>query len=323
MDYYRFMIKTNETIKLGTIKNLSNYQANCDTVAVGNSLYLFVTTGDFIHREKRALHLYKMDLTTNKMSVAFTEKGGFPYSMTAVGNKLIMVELGAGSSYKIEEYNTETGKRRILKIYDFDEKAGTGEWILKITSDDKSISLLRLKIESSVKSRLYLDVYDHTMTFLRSVDISTIPSQATEPDGVDNQLRQPVTGFDFVNPYFYYQNFSITTFMGKVEKDSLHSIMDLKPTISFSRELVKSKVSALFHEVSNRKDIDLYLLHYTDGTLKKATFSIPDEKRYTIASCLRDTKDNLLLIMFNKDPDTGETLPARFYYLNVSDLDFK
>lgn len=121
MDYYRYNFKTKENIKLGTVKNWS-YEAKYDTTIIGNSLYMLVTTGEIADIANRTLHLYKVDLINNTMSVVFSEKGGFPYnSMTAVDNRLLMVRVIKGGS-ELEEYNTETKKRRILQKFDFDDK---------------------------------------------------------------------------------------------------------------------------------------------------------------------------------------------------------
>jgi hypothetical protein len=318
MDYYRYIFKTKENIKLGTVKDFS-YEAKYETTVIGNSLYMFITAGDFADIKNRTLHLYKVDLISNTMSVIFSQKGGFPFStMTAVGNKLLMDRLIATGGSELEEYNTETNERKILKKFDFDDKANIGEAIRQITSDENTISLLRLKMESGGKSRLYLDVYDHDMNFLRSVDVSTIPSHST--DSPENELRQGVSNFVVANDYFYYANFSITRFLGKIENDSLRSIMDVNPEFEMASESVKSKFTGLFYQ-SFGKGNGLYLLNYKDGTLRKTTFNVDDE-RYYIINISRNTNDNLLITMRYKNPDTGEGLEPRLYYVNLSDLKF-
>lgn len=317
MDYYRYIFKTKENIKLGTVKNWS-YEAKYDTTVIGNSLYMFVTTGEISDIENRTLLLYKVDLISNTMSVVFSEKGGFPYNtMTAVGNKLLMVRVIATGGSELEEYNTETNERKILKKFDFDDKANIGEAIRQITSDENTISLLRLKIESGGKSWLFLDVYDHDMSFLRSVDVSTMPSNST--DSPESELRQGVSDFVVENDYIYYANFSITRFLGEIENDSPRSIMNVNPEFEMSSESVKSKLTGLFYQ-SFGKDNNLYLLNYTDGTLKKATFNVDDERYYIIN--ISRYNDNLLITLRYKNPDTGEELVPRLYYVNLSDLKF-
>lgn len=318
MDYYRYIFETKKNIKLGTVDNWL-YEAKYDTTVIGDSLYMFVTTGQSMDVENRTLHLYKVDLINNAMSVVFSEKGGFPYnSMTAVGNKLLMVRVIAKGGSELEEYDTETNARKILKKFDFDNKAQIGEAIRHITSDHQTISLLRLKIESDGKTRLYLDIYDHDMSFLRTVDVSTIPSHYTDSSG--NELRQGVSGFAVVNDYFYYENFSITRFLGAIQDKSLRPIMDMNPEFEMSSESVKSQLSGLFYQ-SFGKNNDLYLLNYKDGTLRKTTFKIDDE-RYYIINISRNSNDDLLITMRYKDPDTGEELMPRLYYVKLSELKF-
>lgn len=319
MDYYRYIFKTKENIKLGTVENWS-YEAKYDTTVIGNSLYMYVTTGEISDIKNRTLYLYKVDLSSNSMSVVFSERGGFPYNtMTAVGNKLLLVRVVPTGGSVLEEYNSDTNKRKLLKQFDFDDRANTGEAIRQITSDENTISLLRLKIESGGKIRMYLDVYDHNMTFLRSVDVSKIPSNSI--DSPENELRQGVSNFVASNDYIYYANFSITRFMGKITNNSLHPIMNVNPEFEMASESVKGKFSGLFYQSFNKNN-ELYLLSYTDGTLKRTTFNVDDE-RYYIINISKNTKNNLLITMRYKNPDTGEGLAPRLYYVNLSDLDFK
>ncbi|MCD1260400.1 hypothetical protein B5M42_016495 [Paenibacillus athensensis] len=318
MDYYRYIFKTKENIKLGTVNNWA-YEAKYDTTVIGNSLYMLVTTGEISDIQNRTLHLYKVDLLHNTMSVVFSEQGGFPYNtMTAVGNQLYIVRVLATGGSELDVYNTATNERKLLKKFAFDDKAHSGEAIRQITSDDHTISLLRLKIESGGKSSLYLDVYDHEMNFLRSVDVSTIPAKST--DSPDNELRQGVSSFVAANDYIYYANFSITRFLGKIEKDSLRSIMNVSPEFEMASESIKNNTSGFFYQ-SFSPNNDLYLLNYMDGTLQKATFTV-DDKRYYIINIARDTQDHLLITMRYKNPDTGQELEPRLYYVPMSELEF-
>jgi tricorn protease-like protein len=254
------------------------------------------------------------------MSVVFSEKGGFPYNtMTAAGNKLLMVRVIVTGGSVVEEYNPETNERKIIKKFEFDDKANVGEAIRQITSDEKTISLLRLKIDQGGKSRLFTDVYDYNMNFLRSVDVSTMPSSSS--DSTENELRQGVANFIAANDFIYYANFSITRFLGKMEKNSLRSILDVNPEFEISSESEKSIKSGVFYQ-SFGKTNDLYLLSYEDGKIRKTTFNAND-MRYNIINISRNTNDELLITMRYKNPDTGEGLEPRLYFVNLSDLKFK
>ena len=319
MDYYRYIFAKNESIKLGTIKNWS-YEAKYDTSIIGNSLYMFITTGDIYDINNRTLELYKVDLTNNTMSSVFSEKGGFPYNtMTVVGNKLLMSRVLAAGGCELEEYDTITEKRKLLKKFDFNDQTNMGETIRQISSDENTVSLLRLKMESENKINMYLDVYDHDMNFIRSANVSTIPSNISDSPG--NELQQGVSNFIFTNNYIYYANFSITRFLGKIENNSLRSILEVNPEFEISAEVVKNKSTSLFFQSFNQSN-DLYLLNCSDGTIKKSSFKADDE-RYYIIYISRDTNNNLLITMNYKDPDTGEKLPSKLYYINSSDIEFK
>lgn len=317
MDYYRYMFKTKENIKLGTVKNWS-YEAKYDTTVIDNSLYMFVTTGEISDITSRTLRLYKIDLKSNTMSVVFSETGGFPYnSMTAVGKKLLMVRVIATGGSELDEYNTETKERKTLKKFDFDDKANIGEAIRQITSDENTISLLRLKMDLGGKSNLFLDVYDHDMKFQNSVDVSTISPNST--DATQSELRQGVSSFVVVNDYIYYANFSTTRFLGKINNHSLRSIIDINPEFEMSSESAKSELSGLFYQSFGKKN-DLYLLNYSDGIMKKTTF-YADDKRYYMINISR-YNDKLLITMRYKDPNTGVELEPKLYYIKISNLKF-
>lgn len=317
MDYYRYIFKTKENVKLGTVNNWS-YEAKYDTTFIDNSLYMFVTTGDISDITSRTLRLYKIDLKSNTMSVVFSESGGFPYnSMTAVDKKLLMIRVIAAGGSELEEYNLETMERKILKKFDFDDKANTGEAIRQITSDENTISLLRLKIDSDGKSELFLDVYDHDMKFQNSVDVSTISPNST--DATQNELRQGVSNFVVANNYIYYANFSITRFLGKIKNKSLRPIIEVNPEFEMSSESAKSELSGLFYQSFGKKN-DLYLLSYSDGMMRKTTFNA-DDKRYYMINISR-YNDKLLITMRYKDPNTGEELEPKLYYINMSNLKF-
>lgn len=317
MDYYRYIFKTKENIKLGTVNDWS-YEAKYATTVIDKSLYMFVTTGEISDITSRTLRLYKIDLKSNTMSIVFSETGGFPYnSMTAVGKKLFMVRVIAAGGSELEEYNSETKERKIVKKYNFDDKANTGEAIRQITSDENTISLLRLKIDFEGKSKLFLDVYDHDMKFQNSVDMSKILSNST--DATQSELRQGVSNFVVANDYIYYANFSITRFLGKIKNNFIRPIIEINPEFEMSSEAAKNELSGLFYQSFNKKN-DLYLLSYSNGTMRKTTFNA-DDKRYYIINISR-YNDKLLITMRYKDPNTGVELEPKLYYINMSNLKF-
>ena len=197
MDYYRYDFSTNQSVKIGTIENWV-YESKYNTTVIGNALYMLITTQDSDNESESTLHLYKIDLSSNDMSVVFSEKGAFQYnSMTSFGDTLFIVQILANRC-EIIAYDTVGGTRQVLKRFDFDDAAGTGETIRQITSDGNTLVFLRLKIDEEQHTSLYLDRYTADMTLLESVDISSITSERTDLDKTDweNERRQgfPIFG---------------------------------------------------------------------------------------------------------------------------------
>lgn len=311
MDYYRYVFATKENIKIGTIENWS-YEAGYCNSYISNHLFISVTT-DINVAEKRTLKILDIDLDSNTMSEISSEKGGFPYnSMTVAGNRVLITKVVTNGS-NLEEYNTETKETKKLMSFAFDDKSNVGEAVRQITSDGSTISLLILKMEVNGDTSLRMDVYDYEMKFLYSVDMSTIHSD-------ENELRQGVAHFSVLNDYVYYENFSLTRFLGRIEENTVKPIFETNPTFAIASEIVNSKDTDLFYQ-SFSTDNDLYLLNSADGTIKKAIFYADDE-RYQIINISRDKNDQLLISMYFKDPDTGKKLPPRLYYINLSDLNF-
>ena len=327
IDYYRYVIETGENIKIGTVKEFVGC-ADYDAVIVNNHLYSFITTGDFVDIDKRVLKLYDIDLNSNKMSVLSTQKGGFPYSfMTVAGNKILMGKSVPYGNCYVEEYNIDTKETSIILNFDYNYETEVGDGLRQITSDENTISLLRINSESKDDACLYLDIYDHEMNFLRTVDLATICSDTEGSDEV-NQRCQAVSSFFVLNNYIYYENFSLTRFLGKIEGDSIKSIMKTNMYLKMASELVKNQDASVFFQAYGTVDDtheggnDLYLFDTVSGIIKKAEF-YADYEGYYFVNATMDTNDNLLITMVCEDPEPAEKLPPRLYYINLSDLEFE
>lgn len=94
----------------------------------------------------------------------------------------------------------------------------------------------------------------------------------------------------------------------------------LSGTWGAAYEAVKNSDSIVFYEAFT-PDNKIYWLDGDTGNLKETSFKVADE-RYTINNLSRDTRGNLLFYMGYEDPDTGETLEPRLYYVPFEELDF-
>lgn len=323
MDYYRYDFSTNQSMKIGTIENWV-YESKYNTTVIGSTLYMLITTQEDDQKES-TLHLYKIDLESNDMSVVFSEKGAFQYNaITSFGDKLYIVQI-LDNGCDMIAYDTVSGTRQVLKRFDFDDAAGTGETIRQITSDDDTLVWLRLKIDNEQRTSLYLDRYTTDMTLVESVDLSSITSERADldPDDRENERRQGVSAFWVSGPLFYYENFSITRFLGKIENGSITSMTEtaLPGTWGAAYEAVQNSDSIIFYEAF-APDNKIYWLDGDTGNFREASFKVAADERYAIHNLSRDTQGNLLIYMGYEDPDTGETLEPRLYYVPLEELDF-
>lgn len=56
--------------------------------------------------------------------------------------------------------------------------------------------------------------------------------------------------------------------------------------------------------------------------MKKCEF-YADNKKYYFTAAYKSTDNHALLVMQYEDPYTRDALPVRFYYVDLSDLDFQ
>lgn len=312
MDYYRYLIDTKENIKLGTVKDWT--QQSTEVVYLDNHLYSMVMTGDVTSKESRTLKLLDVNLNNNSLSEVFSEKGGFPYnSMVGVGEKLLIAKVLSNGSC-VDEYNIRTKEFKTLIKFDFNDKTTVGEAIRQICADDNTISLMMLVKETPDSVKLRVDVYDHNMQYIRSVDTTDISS-------VPNERRQGISNFQFSDGNLYYENFSITRFLGTATNNQLLKTIDTNDTFAMATETENNKLKVFYQSFSQDNNY-LYLWNTETGALLKGEF-YADDKRYYIVNMTRDSNDNCLITMYYRAKDSDEKLVPRLYYINLSEINFE
>ena len=118
----------------------------------------------------------------------------------------------------------------------------------------------------------------------------------------------------------FYENFSITRFLGRIEGDSVESILDTNGDFALAPDIAKNEETYLFYQTFGQ-DNDLYLLNTKDGSLRKAEYHGDDDRYYMVNTT--KYKDKALIILYYEDRKTREKLETKLYYINLSDLDFK
>lgn len=312
IDYYRYMLDTKQDIKLGTINNWA--QQSTESVCLDKHLYLLITTGEVSDKQNRTVKLLDIDLKNNSIKVVLSEEGGFPYnSMVGVEDKLFIANVLSNGSC-IEEYNIKTNKTQTLIKFDFNDKTTVGETIRQISADENTIALMMLVKETADSVKLRVDVYDHNLNYIKSVDVTDISS---EP----NELRQGISNFQYSNGLFYYENFSSTRFLGEISNNQILKTIETNDTFAMALETENNKTK-LFYQSFSPNNNYLYLWNMRDKTLLKSEF-YADNTKYYIINMTRSSNDDCLITMYYRSNSPGEKLTPRLYYVNLADLKFE
>ena len=312
IDYYRYMLDTKQDIKLGTINNWA--QQSTESVCLDEHLYLLITTGEVSDEQNRTVKLLDIDLKNNSIKVVLSEEGGFPYnSMVGVEDKLFIAKVLSNGSC-IEEYNIKTNKTQTLIKFDFNDKTTVGETIRQISADENTIALMMLVKEAAGSVKLRVDVYDHNLNYIKSVDVTDISS---EP----NELRQGISNFQYSNGLFYYENFSSTRFLGEISNNQILKTIETNETFAMALETENNKTK-LFYQSFSPNNNYLYLWNMRDKTLLKSEF-YADNTKYYIINMTRSSNDDCLITMYYRSNSSGEKLTPRLYYVNLADLKFE
>ena len=313
MDYYRYIISTGQNMKLGTIKEWASQSS--ESVCIQDHLFLIVVTGDWIDEERRVVKLLDVDLAKNTFREVFAEKDAFPYyTMVGVEDQL-WIARSVSNGNCVDAYNLKTKKFKTIARFQYDNPTNTGEMIRQISADDQTVSLMMLVKESSDSVRLRIDVYDHQMNYLRSVDATDISS---EP----NERAQGIVNFQFSNNLLFYRNFSVTCVLGEAQNGRIStSIVDNNGTFCMAYENDNSMKKVLYRLLSENNEI--YLWNMQNGVLLQGAF-FADDPRYRIDGVYQ-TGNGECYISMNMIPSRGgeRTWDSRLYCVNLADLKFE
>lgn len=324
LDCYCYNIQDKTSVYLGCIQDWT-LSLTHEHVVYNQHLYTLMVAGDLYDDKDRKLIVYDIDLSNHTMSKAVTIEGGFQYNtMTVANNKILITNLHPDGHSSIEEYDIETKQLKTVLTNEFDSEKYRGDVFRNITSDGNSICLLRVQYKSKDEHPLFLDYYDYDMNYIKSISLASMFSDNTDFD----ETAQGVSNFLVSNDYFYYQNFSLTRFLGKIENNSIKRLIETNPGLDSASNVDIYDNKWLFCQSYNdgtsvySKGNDLYLFDSTSGSVKKCEF-YADNKKYYFTTAYKNTENYALLVMQYKDPYTGDELPTRYYYVNLSDLDFQ
>lgn len=313
MEFHYYQWDSQEDKTLGAMEDIAHITR--DPVYADGHLYMYVLTGSLMGNGQ--LHLMDFDLAQGSMTEIFAEDNGDPYNtMTVQGDRLLMGKIEKEGIF-LKEYNIKTREQKTLLRFDFDESTDVGETIRGLDSDGETISLLMyVKETPESEVQLRLDVYDLDLNLLRSMDFSFVSSD-------ENERRQDVSHFVSTGSTVYYENYSTTTFLGRVEGNRAEKIMEtieVEGMFTMARETEPNRETGIFVNAFNPENI-LYRVDYATGRVEKAEFS-PNENE-EILSVRRDGKDTLLIQMHESGKNTSQDEKRKMYFVPLSELEFE
>lgn len=312
MEYYRYNYNDNKSIFLGEINGWSLQTQ--ETAFINNHVYFFASTGDVASYDNRELKLMDLNLERDVMSEVFSEKGGFPYcSIEKINDSVLMAKVNKNGS-SVEEYNPQTGQIKKLKSVEYDDEKNIGEAIRSISVDEENntISLLVLENNIDTSPTLSIETYDYDFKLLNKRDISSIFSD-------ENEIIQGVMSFECNDSYFYYENFSVTRYLGLFKNNAIEPINVIDETFAMSRETEKDNFKLFYQFGDNSKS--LYLFDTNECRIRKTTLNTEDERYYIIN--MSKNNDDLAILLEYKDPNSGEKLDTVLFNIGLSELVFK
>ncbi len=310
-EFYRYEFSTSESTYLGTINDVQ-YAAQ-DFVYLDNCVYLLEFIGDITESSYPTLEVWKIDLSSNSMMRIIKEKNVSPHSlMVAENNKLLMYWVKRDGS-ELVEYNITDKKQKILKRFVFDNAAGKGMAIRKMTVDETTISFLVIDCRSEEDFDLRVDVYDHDMNFIRMIDMQKISE-------INTEKRQTVRKLQVMGDYIYYENNSSTKFLGKIQDGSATANNTTKEKLTKAFEH-STENNHLFYKLNEKGELNLYLFDSLSGNFKFNALECCGEGN-SIASVFRDNEDNLIISVSSQNQTTRKWTD-KLYYTNLSKLVFE
>lgn len=330
MEYHLYDIDTKEDYPLSTISGWY-YEATYEAVNIDNHLYISVSTGEYASRENSKQTIYDIDLTEHRMSPILEVESGIPYnSYTIVGDTLVLAELLDNGDTDIVTCNIHNNSKD-LTVHKYDEsECFVHDSIRHIATDQNYIYMVRLDWDNDDNTFLYVDKYDLNLNLISTVDItdSCISSRISTGDNtaeLKNERKQFISEFFVDNSVVYYQNFSITTFLGSIKNDKLVRLIDTTELFSCAYNACPSKNFHLFIDAYGDDTDKRNTFYYIDAENQKistAQFFASDPKLSFRRASIND-KGKILLTMGYVPLNNGERLPECMYYLDINDLTFE
>ncbi len=329
LEYYLYDIDTKESFLLSTISDWY-YEATLESVNIDNHVYLSLSTGEYTSFENSKTIIYDIDLIEHKMSPLLEIEGGIPYnSYTIVGNTLILAELLENGHTDIITCSIHNNSDTpTVHKYDSSE-CFTENSIRHIYTDQQFIYMIRLRSDDNDNTFLYLDKYDLDLNLVNTIDISnSCINPNFDADSVTNERRQFIPHFFVDDSLFYYENASMTNFLGIIENAELESILDIdQGQFSYVHTLCQHSDFHYFIDVFNFYDDQRNTFYRVDAenrTISTAQFFASEPKLTFNHACINDEGRVLMAMSYVPEYDgDGERIPTRYFCFDINDLTFE
>lgn len=323
--YYYYDFDSKETTMLGSVENLSVVMSY-DNMCIGNKLYILLNDSDkntfLCIIDTKELTFKKVALGTSlSMYCSMTYYDGFVYYFTA----------DTESTEAIYRYDPSSDE--ITKVWDyiFDAETFTGDTLLHLATDTDHLYVLKAEAHGKNNSHLFVDMYDNNLTLVTRTELTDriheftkdliseeIYGEERAAQIKDDEIRQPVYGFDIRNGVLYYENRSLTRLLETfVPGDSISSddILQMNDYMIGAKNTEITDGDYCFYDVKTKY---IYLYDPYKSVLKTGQLIVDGEAIETAG--INYGRGGKLLVYKNGEEVTLSTTTRTLYYVDKTEL---
>ena len=298
-DFYRYVIETQEHIKLGTVYNCSYGLGHC---FVNNKIYIprlcQLTTSEEVSN-----WILELDLNTNTMSVVSKGKEHetiYNYNMQGFGKYLILLQT-QDELQRLVAYDTDTRELIALMTYEYNSIEGKGEQIRAFDVGQNSISILIKEIDDSASEKYRIDIYDDEIRLIDTMDVTMMANWS-----------KGVKDFEYENGYLIGSNINNEGFVGKINGNEVNTIAEFEETSLF---LLPEITECMRYKMwLDRETNEIFRFDMQNGIIEKAKLNIKGIEDCSV-SILRYSEESMVIkLTSNKE--------QIFHYILMEEIEF-
>ena len=321
IDFFYYDNNTKSSHALGRIDNVY-YVASYDFACYHNLVFVQLSVGDSLETNTESL-ICIIDTSLSCIQTVSLGKNTLPYTSLTILDDDVYCYTAEDNNTYVWKYNHSSGEIKKVMVFSFDTDLMSGDYLLHLSSDEDHLFLLHGKMLSEDNVRLFLEKYDRTLQLDSSLDISDeiYNSDITvyPPEWKNDELRQPVFGFDAREDVIYYQNRSITRTILKTQsaEGSVHmeTVINLDPDSSFALYPDAGRSDCCYYR---QRTSDIYFFDYQTYTTKKQRLVI---NGIPILPCGMQYNSNGKALVTKSFDNYEQGIKQILYYVDLSDLE--